>query len=347
MSICESMTNFINHNFREPPVYARVASMLRGGAQMVKVKYRNCHEARYYTGTGYQYNDRLGKRKRWMMEVHRFDKSETDDIRRFISLGLPWMHAGELELLLNWDGYNVYSIEEVKFFEIGVTPVKNELTDIVRRLKPGQGYIHNSRKIEQDFIQPDGFLLRAPGCEFLVPEQYIASQLAFDYYKPDQPFAPKQVYVADPKLIKRQHRPNHDLKRWVVVKQVPSVSDNWAIRYTHGETAGAPVFYYSVDINIDNKAMKAHPFYITALVNNALEQVTAIHSGGHYYLEQAEITITWNGQTKPLLVWMEDARKFPASLDEQPNVIYKTLNNKATGDHYPGPRFSEVKDDQA
>lgn len=346
MSIGESVNNFINSHFREPVVFALIAKMLREGAQMVKVKYRNRVEYRYYTGTGYPCNDKWGKRKRWMMEVHRFEQDKTDGICRFVSLGLPAMDKNELELLLDWSQSNISIISEVKFFDVGVDVVKNELINIVRRLKPGQGYKFQGYHVLQDLIQPDGLMLHN-GRKYLVPDQYIASQIMFNQYIPEQSFDPNQIFVADPKVIKRQHRPNNDLERWVVVKQVPSVEDSWAIRYTHKETAGAPVFYYSVDINIDSKAMKAHPFYITELANDALRQIMENHKDGHYDLDQEAITITWDGQTKPLLTWLDHARRFPASLDEQPNVVYKKLNSEATIVRFNGLMFAEVEDDKA
>ena len=338
--------SFFNRNFREPVVYSLVAEMLRNGAPVVRVKYRNRSEARYYTGTGNLCNSGIGHRKRWNMIVHRFDSDAPDATSKFINLGLPWMDGKELDVLLAWDWSNVARIEEVHFYDTELDQIKTEITNVIRRLKPGQGYDFHGANITQDTIQPDGFALNHGATSLLIPESLLATRIAIPAYIPDKPFDPKKVYVSDEKLIKRQHRPNSDLLRWLEIKQVPSVDDGWAIRYTPYHTAATPVFYYSVEINIDNKSMKAYPFYIKELMDHALKQIRKLHGDGHYSLNQIYIKVTWNGETKPLLAWIDNARRYPRALDEQPNIIYKTLQTEASIKYDGNMEFIEVTSDK-
>lgn len=340
-----AIKNFLNRNFREPVVYARIAEMLRDGAQMVRVKYRNRIEARYYTGTGNPYNNCLGKRKRWTMHVQRFEIDQESKVSKLINLGLPWMDGPELDLLLDWDWGNVSDISIVKQYETEYKQIDNEIINVVRRLKPGQAYDMFGTGIHQDTLQPEGFLLNIGINRVLVPDNLVATELAFNNYTVDKPFDPKKVYVGDEKLIKRQHRPSHDLARWLEIKQVPSVEDDWVLCFTHSETAGAPVFYYSLEIIIDNKSMKAHPFYVTDLVNFALRKIRKVHNNGYYTLDVVNIKVTWNGETKPLLGWLDNVRRYPALLDEQPNLVYKPLQAYATYKYGGVPEFKELPRD--
>lgn len=320
--------------FVEPTVFATVAKMLRSGIPIVRVRYRNKPEARLYTGTGLPYGNGSGKRARWMMDVTHFEDRE-DGVSELVPKILPWMDQTELDFLVKWDDSHVFMIEAVFVSAVDKTDQLNILKDIVRRLKPGQGYRYSGSEIKQDFIQPEGYLVHTGGAKRLVTEEYLNTGVVFPYDQFGSDFKVKNLYIADEKKIKRQHRPNTDLKRWTVLTHLVSNEDPWVIRYTHDTTAGAPVHYYGLTIDIDSKLMKGHPFYITELVNSFANEVFAKHGAGHYTLKTDRIFIQWEGNSELLPNWLELAKKFERFVDNAPVIIYRKLES-CVGRRYNG-----------
>lgn len=313
--------------FVEPTVFSAIAKMLRDGTPIVKVKYRSSVQPRYYTGTGLPYGSGRGKRARWMMEVTHFE-NQGDGLYGLTPKILPWMDQTELDLLLKWDNRDVYGIEAVFVSAVTPTDQLDIIKDIVRRLKPGQGYGYGCAEIKQDFIQPDGYLIHMGHTKFLVSEEYLNTGVVFPRDQFGSDFKVKNLFIADEKKIKRQHRPNTDLKRWTVLTHLVSNEEPWAIKYTHDKTAGAPVHYYGLAIDIDSKLMKGHPFYITELLNSAVNEVYAKHGSGSYTLNTDRIFIQWEGHSDRLPNWLEHAKKFEGFVDTAPVIIYKKLESR-------------------
>lgn len=314
-------------SFVEPAVFAAVAKMLRSGIPIVKVRYRSHPEPRYYTGTGLPYGNGSGKRARWMMEVTHFEELH-DGISELAPKILPWMDATELDLLVKWDNSHVYMIEAVFVSAVTHDDQLDIIKDIVRRLKPGQGYNYSGSEIKQDFIQPDGYLVHTGNTKRLVSEEYLNTGVVFPRDAFGSDFKVKNLFIADEKKIKRQHRPNTDLKRWTVLTHLVSNEEPWVIKYTHDNTAGAPVHYYGLTIDIDSKLMKGHPFYITELVDSAANEVFAKHGAGNYTLNTDRIFIQWEGHSDRLPNWLEHAKKFEGFVDAAPVIVYKKLESR-------------------
>ncbi|ABY63160.1 hypothetical protein ST201phi2-1p335 [Pseudomonas phage 201phi2-1] len=333
MSVIGDIKKYLTHQFTDPTVFLGIAQMLQAGIPIVKVRYRNVPEPRYYMGTGERYGNGVGKHARWMMTVTHF-KQHDDGISRLEPEISPWMDQRELDLLLQWHNYDIHVMEATFVSAVTAEDQVDIIKDIVRRLKPGQGYNYSGSEIKTDCIQPDGYLIHTGSHKRIVPERFINTGLVFPRDQFGNDFKTKNLFVADEKRIRRQHRSNKDLHRWLVVKPVVSVNDQWAIKYTNGHTAHAPVHYYSVDIDIDNKAMKGHPFYIRELVEQALKDIHAIHSDGDYVFNPDNVLITWDGRSETLPKWLERAARYRASNDEEPIIITENFNGEVDFGYY-------------
>lgn len=343
MSIIKAIRRVYNETFVEPRLFSHVAKLLREGAHMVQVRYNNRSAIRYYTGSGIRYGNGNGKRARWMMEVTRFDIDE-DGFHRVTPAILPWMDQDELELLLTWDTSNVRSIEVIQCPNKTIEEQVTLLKDIAGRLKPGMGYNLWQREIHNDLIDKNGYVIHNGPTKYVIPEHMLNTVLAFPVRNFEHTFDPEKLFVQDEKKVKRQHRSVKDLKRWTVVKQLPSVEDKWVIKYTHTRTAGDPVFYYGLNIDIDSKAMKGYPFYITELVNGALRDIRKKHGMGVYEINDSAITITWDGITESVQQWMAKIQKFPGIADNVPVVIYEPLQSKVNYNGHGEVTVIELKD---
>jgi len=333
MSVIGDIKKYLTRRFNDPAVYAGIAKLLQSGVPIVKVRYRNVPEPRFYIGTGDRYGNGVGKRARWMMMVTHFKQHE-DGISRLEPVISPWMDQRELDLLQQWKIDDVHAMEATFVSAVTAEDQVDIIKDIVRRLKPGQGYNYSGSEIKTDCIQPDGYLIHTDDHKRIVPERFINTGLVFPRDQFGSDFKTKNLFVADEKRIKRQHRSNKDLRRWLVVKPVVSVTDQWAIKYTHRQTAHAPVFYYSVDIDIDSKAMKGHPFYIRELVEQTLKDLYAVHSDGEYVFNPDNVLITWDGRSETLPKWLERVNRFNASNDEEPIIITENFNGKVDYGYY-------------
>lgn len=334
MTISDYLKQKWRESFVEPAVFSVVAKMLRDGIPIVKVRYRNHSEPRYYIGTGLPYGNGIGKRARWMMDVTHFENRD-DGVTTLTPKVPPWMDQTELDLLLKWDRDTVYMIEAVFVSAVTQADQLDIIKDIVRRLKPGQGYNYSGSEIKQDFIQPDGYLVHTGNNKRLVSEEYLNTGVVFPRDQFGSDFKVKNLFIADETKIKRQHRPNTDLKRWTVLTHLVSNEEPWVIKYTHDNTAGAPVHYYGLTIDIDSKLMKGHPFYITRLVGSAANEVFAKHGAGSYTLNTDRVFIQWEGRSERLPTWLEHAKKFEGFVDSAPVIIYKKLESHVRR-HYNG-----------
>lgn len=345
MKLFQAIRRIWNETFVEPHMFAHIAKLLRDGASMVQVRYDNRSEIRYYTGSGIRYGEGNGKRARWMMEVTRFETTE-DGVRRVKPAILPWMDHNELDVLLAWDTSNVRRIEVIQQHNKTIEDQVTLLKDIASRLKPGMGYRIWDREIHNDLIDKDGYVIHNGSTKYVIPEHLLNTVMAFPVRNFIHTFDIANLFVQDEKRVKRQHRPVKDLKRWTVVKQLPSVEDKWVIKYTHGQTAGDPVFYYGLNIDIDSKAMKGYPFYITQLVNDALKDIRKKHGEGVYEINDRAITITWDNVTETIEQWTSKINKFPGLLDTAPVIIYRPLWKKVEYCGYGEVKVIELKDSE-
>ncbi len=321
MSIIERIKSYFRQRFNNPVVYAKVAELLREGHPIVKVRYRNA-QPRYYMGTGQSYNNKTGHKARWMMTVCHFERGD-DGVHRLTPQIHPWLDNVELELLQKMSFDRVFGIDLVSVSNVNTFDQVHFLKDILRRLKPGQGYNYSGAEIKTDLIQPDGYLIHLGSLKYILPERFINTCMVFPLNEFNNDFKVKNLYVADEKKIKRQHRLSTDLKRWTVITPLVSTDDPWVVKYTHSKTAAAPVFYYGLTLDIDSKLMKGHPFYITELINSALKEIVPKHDEGHYEINAQSIIIKWEDKELTLPQWLDNVSRFPTNVDVAPVMIYK------------------------
>lgn len=338
MNIIETVKKWFHGQTDDHTVYGMVAGKLRTGSPAFEVHYHgHYNKPRYYTGSGERNGS--GLKARWNMDVHKFVNCEDGFIR--IITASPTIDHDELKLLQTCDTME-FKVHQTH--GLSTAQLKETLINIARRLKPGQGYKYRGVTITQDLIHPDGYQVHMGMRKLVLTEDQLALPFVFDATGDDN-FDPKGIFVFDQTLIKRQHRPLTDPKRWIVTTQVNSIEDDWVISYTHYNTAGAQITYYGLDIVIDAKSMKRYPFYITELVNATLTELKTKHADGYYDLRVDKIKIQWDGNTYTLNEWLAKAEKFPAFKDNNPVVIFKELNTRASWRYGNGFAFLEIKND--
>lgn len=340
MSNC--ITQWYKRNFKDPEVFSTIAEKLREGADVVKVVRGGI--VRYYTGNGRRIGNGRGHAARWDVKISKFISVPEYEYPVLTQPNFPYLDKEELAYLQGaFDRFtNVYIINNAATkpaVEIAVN-----INEIVRRLKPYQQYPYGGHYIRNDFIQGDGnYLIWTKTGGVLVPANRLDFAEIFTSHGIVD-FDPNLVEVYDQAKIKRHHRTLTDLKRWYVVTPMDSAADNWVFQFTPDKNAGGPLRHYGFKIDISNKTMKAHPFYVHRLINDAVAQLGVELGMGIYKLNTDHILVEWDGKTVSLSAWLDNANKYPASADINPVLIYRKLNPTAFVSFY---REAEVEFDYA
>lgn len=329
----------IYHKFFKPtPVQDMIAEKLREGAAVVCVRYRNKNCERYYSGSGQRVGSGFGKRRRFNISVESFKNGPRgyNPIYEYSSTQYITADQKELELVLADNFDNVSLVQIQKFGDHDAPVMIKALTSIASRLRAGQGYpVSKHCFITNDFVNKDGYIFRSGNATFIVPARLITMEKFTDMVDIENPFNPVDVIVADQKKIKRQHRSVKDIRRWYEVKQVPSKGDNWVFEFTANKTAEAPVFYYTLDLKIDQTGMEAHPFYIRQIVEDAVNSIKEKHPNWSLRIRNEHINVTWNNNTRTVNQHIELQRNERFN-DSNPILIHDR-NYATTG--YQIPEF--------
>ena len=301
-----------------------IAQRLRNGAPYVKAYDSDDQSIIYFYGTGKKQRG-LGNQREY--DIH---YEELHYIRREASVVTPLRPVKDS--LYMW--HNLVDLDDTYFRELVDQEGENDpnevidhLKSIASRLKPYQIYTMDRMNITADLFEGDNIRMYSGHSERLIPRRFIGNRRLVGVHELGIAFDPSRVKILDQNKIARVHRANTDPKRWYEIKQLESVTDKHAIRFTHRKTANAPVHYYNMEIIIDSKAMPSHPFYVEELLRSALAELSKDYPEGYYYLEifPSEITITWDGKTSTIDAYLDNQRKYPASVDKQPILIYQPL----------------------
>lgn len=302
--------------------YNQIAESLRDGSQLIEVKYRWVDDPRYYFGTGAVERIGFGKWARYAVKVGRFDydhEIQEDGIKRWRWIGNVSKTPEELNMVLS---SSIISSIEHKSQGHSIPQVIEYLTNIVRRLKPGQGYKLDEFIISSDFIHSEGFIFHKGNRKILIPSELMGTAIVTKAFTMDLPFDPSRVFVKDETKIKRHHRSSTDPMRWIILEQLKSVDTDWTFKMVHVMTGGGPVRYYRLKIDIDNKEMKGYPFHINHLIDKAKDILYAKYPKHKLECNLDNVSIIWDGRTELVNSWVERVKKYPAVVDSEPLIIY-------------------------
>lgn len=311
---------FFKRKFGEPDVYARIAELLQTN-HMVKVRYRNRTMIRYYTGSGNVCCSKLGLRRRWNVHVERYNRDEPNREYHILPAQYVWNDPDELKLVQAYGWDNVIEMTAIPYHEHSADDIVKFLHSTAGKLKPGQGYKFGNYYITKDLYGDDGYKFMNNDLTWHVPTHMVGN---YDYLQGHalNVFDNERVFVANDNLIKRQHRKHTDIKRWYECKQVPSSQDKHVLTFTPRTTGQTPVFYYNLTLTIDDKTKAGHPFYVTAILHDAISTLKAKHSCHQLVIDQSAIQIEWDRETYNLVPYVLDMERFPTRVDTHPIVIH-------------------------
>lgn len=212
------------------------------------------------------------------------------------------------------------------------------LKTIAARLKPYQCYKTANLSITNEIFSGDNIRLYSGKNEVLIPRQFIGNRRLFCESLIGTAFNADKVDVFDEAKIDRKHRRDKDLKRWFVTEKVELSTDRHAIRLTHRNTAHSKIHYFTMAIIADSKAMAGRPFYVKELLAKAVNEIGKTYSATDYDLEifPSNIDFTWDNKTVSIDVYRDTQSKYPASVDNQPLLIYPPLKVRTSVNVYGG-----------
>lgn len=216
--------------------------------------------------------------------------------------------------------------------DISMTALKDHFTMISSKLRPGQGYCFGQFTIDTRWMEEDGFInILRGGNRVYIPVAFGNLQEFIPVVDVTKKFDPANLTVTDEKIIKREHRQFTDHKRWLIVKQVASIMDNWVFSVTSPITAKAPAFYYTVHLDINHGTMAGHPFYIKDLLNSALKQIQELHPNSHIEFKGDNLTVQFKELTTTAKAMVDNQTKYRALKDSEPVIIFPELEYVAYG----------------
>lgn len=324
------LTKLWNKYIRPPEQYTSIANQLSNGVQFLRVNYwhpTHRYIDRYYYGTGRKIKNGFGRNTIYDIKVAKTVTSQ-DNLTSIEYLGRVDLVDDEMDLLVV-ECPHTRAVETKRDYytdkRYTLEQVIGYLSMIVRRLKPGQGYTLNNFEITTDFIHPDGYVIYYKDDRRLIPIELMNSGMISNGLDIDEPFDQSKVFVKDESKIKRQHRSPKDLLRWIVLTEVNSVTDDWVFKFTNANTATGSIKYYRLKIDIDHKVMYGHPFYITQLLQCAVDQLREKHPNTWIEVRTDQISIDWDGKSEKLPTWLKRVERYPLTLDKEPNIIFTPI----------------------
>lgn len=221
--------------------------------------------------------------------------------------------------------YGNFSIEAAKNHTYSFEAFTDYVRHIVSRLRPGQGYfITDTIMVDTNWLTEHGeVIVTKNGKKYGFGEGMVMLDVFLPSIDLSKKFDPSKVTVADEKLIKREHRKFTDPKRWLVIKQVASIGDDWVISATANNTAEAPVYYYTVEVDINHHSVAGYPFYIKDLLQVAVDTILEYHPGFTLNLQDENILIKFkDGPSEPVFKWVERQKAYPKLKDSEPIIFY-------------------------
>lgn len=336
MSLFKSIKN-IASQFTVNKGYEAVAARLQSGEQAVHMTASRKGDHIFFIGTG-EYIE--GQGNKTIYDVSHFTLGSYDFTSPVNTHTNVWA-MGELE---NDHFQEVHAPTRNVDKDLLIAKIKN----IASKLKPGFGYSLGSWAFTNDVIGKGGFnLIRRGFAEIFVPENIIHLPPFFDDAFINEDYTEYKTFIYDQSKVKRQHRELTDIKRWIELAQVPSVEDNWAIKFTHKHTAGAPVFYYALNIDIDLKSMAGHPFYLNGLFRGAIDMLGEKHRLEKFWIEVdvGEARISYDGKSSTVTSYLRNQSQRRVSVDTMPVLIDDGVHI-VQGDGYIKPYLQVITTDE-